>query len=427
MGYDRIETFVKNEEKPYDYCLDFEYGNSAYEALKPIERYIAYKSTGVKVDINKQSFSSTERFCLNSLKTYGNIPDCDGSDERNMLTLDIYKKLWNWEKGYYSFGVISIPNFQGEFGGDTMNSMQTTFNALMGYSLHKSKNSNFRQYQKNKYSFMDCLQIYCNYPKEFIFELQKEPDFIRFADLYHTIGNMVFVPRRFNGGRYGKTFDFWDSSLVWLKKDGFAYGNQLMFDKRNFTKYINYFYLWDYVECVNGEYRVKPLFNSHGNIENGDVNNSLPWTNISNELDLKQFLKNACENIEKRGTFMSILMRLKSTQNQRLKTIADEYFRIIQGDFISKVHTDGYNDALTILLRLLEDFDNRNDKEYLQICDEMKSLFCRNSNVIQHPSSRQSNTCESNVNKANVANDTKKKSENFKSENNTDNQKHSFF
>lgn len=50
MGYDRIETFVKNEEKPYEYCLDFEYGNSAYEALNPIERYLAYKSTGVKID-----------------------------------------------------------------------------------------------------------------------------------------------------------------------------------------------------------------------------------------------------------------------------------------------------------------------------------------------------------------------------------------
>lgn len=47
MGYDRIETFVKNEKKPYEYCLDFEYGNSAYETLNPIERYLAYKSTGV--------------------------------------------------------------------------------------------------------------------------------------------------------------------------------------------------------------------------------------------------------------------------------------------------------------------------------------------------------------------------------------------
>lgn len=380
MGYDRIEIFVKNEEKPYEYCLDFEYGNSAYEALNPIERFLAYKSTGVKVDKDKQNLSNAEKFCLHSLNTYGDIPDCDGSDGKNVLTLDVYKKLWNWEKGYYSSGVISTPNFQGEFGGDTMNSMQTTFNALMGYALSKSENSNLRQYQKNNYSFMDCLQIYCNYPKELLFELQKETDFIRFADLYHTIGNMVLVPRRFNSGRYGKTFDFWDSSLVWLKNDGFSYGNQLLFDKRNFTKYINYFYLWDYVESVNGEYRVKPLFNSHSNIENGNVDNSLPWTNISNEQDLKQFLKNACENISKRGSLMSILMRLRSADNPKLKEISDEYFNIIQGDFLNNVHMDGYNDAVTILLRLLENFDDKNDKDYKLLSDGVMSLYKLNVN-----------------------------------------------
>lgn len=380
MGYDRIETFVKNEKKPYEYCLDFEYGNSAYETLNPIERYLAYKSTGVKVDKDKQNLSNAEKFCLHSLNTYGDIPDCDGSDGRNALTLDVYKKLWNWEKGYYSSGVISTPNFHGEFGGDTMNSMQTTFNVLMGYALSKSENSNLSQYQKNNYSFMDCLQIYCNYPKELLFELQKEPYFIRFADLYHTIGNMVLVPRRFNSGRYGKTFDFWDSSLVWLKNDGFAYGNQLLFDKRNFTKYINYFYLWDYVESVNGEYRVKPLFNSHSNIENGNVYNSLPWTNISNEQDLKQFLKNACENISKRGSFMSILMRLRSADNPKLKEISDEYFNIIQGDFLNNVHMDGYNDAVAILLRLLENFDDKNDKDYKLLFDGIMSLYKLNVN-----------------------------------------------
>lgn len=380
MGYDRIETFVKNEEKPYEYCLDFEYGNSAYEALNPIERYLAYKSTGVKVDKDKPNLSNAEKFCLHSLNIYGDIPDCDGSDGRNALTLDVYKKLWNWEKGYYSSGVISTPNFQGEFGGDTMNSMQTTFNALMGYALSKSENSNLRQCQKNNYSFMDCLQIYCNYPKELLLELQKEPDFIRFADLYHTIGNMVLVPRRFNSGRYRKTFDFWDSSLVWLKNDGFSYGNQLLFDKRNFTKYINYFYLWDYVESVNGEYRVKPLFNSHSNIENGNVDNSLPWTNISNEQALKQFLKNACENISKRGFFMSILMRLRGADNPKLKEISDEYFNIIQGDFLNNVHMDGYNDAVTILLRLLENFDDKNDKDYKLLSDGIMSLYKLNVN-----------------------------------------------
>ena len=153
-----------------------------------------------------------------------------------------------------------------------------------------------------------------------------------------------------------------------------------MFDKRNFTKYINYFYLWDYVESVNGEYRVKPLFNSHSNIENGNVDNSLPWTNISNEQALKQFLKNACENISKRGFFMSILMRLRGADNPKLKEISDEYFNIIQGDFLNNVHMDGYNDAVTILLRLLENFDDKNDKDYKLLSVGIMSLYKLNVN-----------------------------------------------
>lgn len=379
MGYDRIEALVRNAEKPYEYCLDFEYGNSAYEALNPIERYLAYKSTGVKVDKTKQNLSNAERFCLYSLNTYGDIPDCDGSDGRNLLTLDVYKKLWNLEKGYYSFGEISTTNFAGEFGGDTMNSMQTTFNAVMKYALSKSEDSNLRKCQKKNYSFLDCLQIYCAFPEKLMSELCKEPDFIRFADLYHTIGNMVLVPRRFNSGRYGKTFDFWDSSLVWLKNDGFAYGNQLMFDKRNFTKYINYFYLWDYVECVNGEYRVKPLFNSHSHIESGSICNTYPWTNIITEQDLKQFLRNSCENIRNRGIFMTMLMRLKSTDNPQMKEICKRYFDIIQGDeFLNSAHKNGINDALYILLSLLNYFDDKEDREYRQIHDGVMSLYKNN-------------------------------------------------
>lgn len=61
---------------------------------------------------------------------------------------------------------------------------------------------------------------------------------------------------------------------------------------------------------------------------------------------------------------MSILMRLRSADNPKLKEISDEYFNIIQGDFLHNVHMDGYNDAVTILLRLLENFDDKNDKDY---------------------------------------------------------------
>ncbi len=374
MGYDTIEKLASNEDKLYGYCLDFECENSSYKSLGTIERYLAYKSTGLRIDKTKTALTKAEKFCLHSLNTYGNIPDCDGSDGRNLLTLDIYKKLWNFEKGYYSFGTISLPNFQGEFGGDTMNSMQTIFSVLMKFTLKKSDNSKLKHYQKNNYSFLDCLNIYCDYPQEFIFELQKTPEFVRYANLYHTLGNMVLVPKRFNSGRYKKTFDFWDSSLVWLKSNGYSYGNQLMFNKSDFTKYINYFFLWDYVECVNGEYRIKPLFDSHNNIEMGNVDNTSLWSNIADELNLKQFLSNACKNIKKRGVFMSILIRLKGSCNSNLKTLADDYFNIIQGDFINAVHTDGYNDALMILLHLLDNYSDEVIKdakaELLKLIDE---------------------------------------------------------
>lgn len=374
MGYDTIEKLASNEDKLYGYCLDFECENSIYKSLGTIERYLAYKSTGLRIDKTKTALTKAEKFCLHSLNTYGNIPDCDGSDGRNLLTLDIYKKLWNFEKGYYSFGTISLPNFQGEFGGDTMNSMQTIFSVLMKFTLKKSDNSKLKHYQKNNYSFLDCLNIYCDYPQEFIFELQKTPEFVRYANLYHTLGNMVLVPKRFNSGRYKKTFDFWDSSLVWLKSNGYSYGNQLMFNKSDFTKYINYFFLWDYVECVNGEYRIKPLFDSHNNIEMGNVDNTSLWSNIADELNLKQFLSNACKNIKKRGVFMSILIRLKGSCNSNLKTLADDYFNIIQGDFINAVHTDGYNDALMILLHLLDNYSDEVIKdakaELLKLIDE---------------------------------------------------------
>lgn len=217
-------------------------------------------------------------------------------------------------------------------------------------------------------------EAYDNFKALFKEENFTNETMLRYANLYHTLGNMVLVPKRFNSGRYKKTFDFWDSSLVWLKSNGYSYGNQLMFNKSDFTKYINYFFLWDYVECVNGEYRIKPLFNSHKNIEMGNADNTSLWSNIDDELNLKQFLRNACKNIKRRGVFMSILIRLKGSCNSNLNSLADDYFNIIQGDFINEVHTDGYNDALMILLRLLDNYSDEVIKdakaELLKLLDE---------------------------------------------------------
>ena len=77
---------------------------------------------------------------------------------------------------------------------------------------------------------------------------------------------------------------------------------------------------------------------------------------------------------------MSILMRLRSADNPKLKEISDEYFNIIQGDFLNNVHMDGYNDAVAILLRLLENFDDKNDKDYKLLSDGIMSLYKLNVN-----------------------------------------------
>lgn len=77
---------------------------------------------------------------------------------------------------------------------------------------------------------------------------------------------------------------------------------------------------------------------------------------------------------------MSILMRLRGADNPKLKEISDEYFNIIQGDFLNNVHMDGYNDAVAILLRLLENFDDKNDKDYKLLFDGIMSLYKLNVN-----------------------------------------------
>ena len=376
MSHNEIKKFITKENKPYNYCLEFEYGNANYLALNPVARYFAYKSTGVRVERNKENYNNAEQFCLHSIATYGDIPDCDGSDGKNALILNIYKELWNFEKGYYAFGEISTPGFKGEFGGDTMNSLQTTFNFVMKKMLEKPENSIMSQYRKNNYSFMDCLQIYCTFPEKLTSELHKECEFIQFINLYHTIGNMVLVPRRFNSGRYARTFDFWDSSLVWLKKDGFFYGKSLMFDKQNFIKYINYFYLWDYVDCINNKYIIKPLFDSHKNIESGSIGDSILWTSISTQQDLKQFLHNSCQNIKKRGIFMTLLLRLKSSENFEISKISNQFFEFIQGEeFLNTAHINAYEIALKRLKFMFNQLDISNNEEAQKIYKDVLSLM----------------------------------------------------
>lgn len=252
-------------------------------------------------------------------KEYGGKKfDCDNSNATCDLTFQLYLCLWGWPDGLMSEAEADNRHTKGRlstwgervFGGDTMNSVATTL----------------RIYRR---AFPEC---------------DPAPVFDTFAQLTHCIGNFILVPYGFNRGRYGRTNDFWDASLTWLQRDGFQ-----GLEPENFTKYINYFYLWDYVSLdENGGYRVKPLFGGGQRLEQEEL-----WAEIKPE-EIPGFCDAVCDCIRRRGRFMALLLYLNT--HQELKPVSQAFLNYLQEEtFLQQAHGDGYAAALQVLRALLPD------------------------------------------------------------------------
>lgn len=244
--------------------------------------------------------------------------DCDNSNATCDMTFELYRCLWGWPDGLMSKTCEENRQAQGRlstwgervFGGDTMNSVATTLGL---------------------------------YRKAFP-ERDPESVFSAFAQLTHCIGNFILVPYGFNRGRYGKTNDFWDASLTWLQRDGFQ-----SLRPEDFTRYINFFYLWDYVSLDrNGDYQVKPLFGGQERLSNENL-----WAEIKPE-EIPGFCDTVCACIRRRGRFMALLLYLNT--HQELKPVGQAFLNYIQGEtFLQQAHGDGYAASLQILRTLLPD------------------------------------------------------------------------
>lgn len=152
-----------------------------------------------------------------------NVFDCDNSNRTCRFMEDVYQILWGWKPTNSSGCFFTRFKDAGtkkwmsyEFGGDTMNSFQTTYNRFENV--------------KNKSA-----------------ELEK------FAWNCGKIGNFVLVPAGFNRYRYSYTLDYWDSSLKLLKgknesDEWNSNGRKVIWDSQYFNRYINTFFLWDYVQ-----------------------------------------------------------------------------------------------------------------------------------------------------------------------------------
>lgn len=391
MAYNSIKKLLEHE-KPWEYSFDLEWEKGGYDSINdPLERYFIYKSTDPKLRVSP--YNEGKSYTMNNLEKYGEIPDPDGFGGDAALSTELYEKLWGRKNDIFGNVV---------FGGDTMNSVQTTLNEL----LEVPELSEYHNVErKGNNSIRYCLQLFSKYDKDDTKKIKifkclcnKYVNLKEYISSYHTMGNFVLVPAVFNkyrgvGGfsndEEPSIFDFWDSSLVHLKKYGFS----TKFKREYFTRYINCFFLWDYVDAVKGEdgkteYRVKPLFTSHEKIEEGEnlEESKANWTNIT-VAEANGFMGKVITFNENRGIFMTVLLRLRTSEE--LKDVSDRYFKYIQGEeFLSAVHKNGFEEAVNKLFALLDGIKNEEEiknnavktasiEEFKKHVEQMKAKLLR--------------------------------------------------
>lgn len=135
-----------------------------------------------------------------------------------------------------------------------------------------------------------------------------------FAKLTHTLGNFVLVPYGFNAARYLPTNDYWDAALKILEEKGFETKKGLLFKKENYKRYINYFFLWDYVE--KDGYKAKPLFGK-------EIGKRARKPN--GEKEITEYLQNVNRYIRRRGIFMVAMLRIATNTDY-----PDDYKKIME-------------------------------------------------------------------------------------------------
>lgn len=286
MKLNKIENLI-HQSKPHKYNFEYECGMDDYSNLPPIERWITYNATDA--DPKEGYFpAETINFASEAKKKYSTLSDCDGSGnkENDKLIHEIYNVLFAWKNEGDNFGKVGA--FPCEFGGDTMNSLF--------YPLIDHAGAEIKQIPKKPVMDTDSKNHLMDYfvQKEthdrFLDVLQNTPGLIDYIKSYHTIGNFTLVPEYFNAYRGMRLRDYWDESLKYLKEKGF---NKAKFKNDNFTKYVNYFFLWDY---IGEKGKPKDLNPKSGNCS---------------------FLQTTTKYIYRRGVFMIAMLNLHKSLEEK--------------------------------------------------------------------------------------------------------------
>lgn len=215
--------------------------------------------------------------------------DCDSSNETNDLMDAVYALLW-WDKAA-EWGIS-----KKTFGNDTMNSFATTFNALMQKNDHKESYAAYDNATDMSKKVVDAYAEHTGY-----------------------LGNFTLVPKGYNGyrGCSAALKDYWDLSLDALRRNRDE-ADWLEDRDMPFSRYINTFFLWDYVDET---YHVRPLFAGHGPLLRLK-DHILPRCYEQRQVnEFEEFMSYANKNIERRGIFMVAMLRIARASETDWKTI----------------------------------------------------------------------------------------------------------
>lgn len=385
MAYNNVEKLLRECTNPETYNFEFECDYGDYKALSPMERYLVYKSTGEGQKISDdfvykhkdvKYYYRSALFSLDNYWRYPKLVDCDGWDEECSLAVSLYKTLWNWKPYGSKYGPSQFGELEGlgSFGGDTFNSVQTTLNRYLEFML--DDNEEYRQHMEGKNpraSIMFYLQLYCIYGQDFMKHFEKKTELIQFIKLCHTLGNLGVVPALYNGHRGGQSFirDYSDLSLDNLKysRDSRSFlGENDKIRKRNFRKYINTLFLWDYADK---NYDAVPLCESHRKkLEMHRHQNTEPDAEFV--MPEQEEIDNLCRNINsriiRRSIFMTAMLRialginldgtagtLRYTYDGKYGKWADWkvsgiYKKLMEEVFMTdKVYSGGYEEVINVI------------------------------------------------------------------------------
>lgn len=294
----KLSDFIKLNN-PIEYNFEFENKLLAESGLDTYSRYFTYKANNDKA--RNSGYENGKKFAEVVNQKFGNIADCDGTLENNendtcMLTREVYRALWGWNdvsNGKLSrYGISAIDSF-GLVGPETMNSAQTIVNMIIKESFESCNEKNIVSLKKGRISANFMLELFANEISKKTLEvwLNEVNGLSSYLDLYHSLGNFVLVPAYFNPYRASAVDDFWDQSLCLLDSKNekwLSNNNEVVWDKKLFVRYINYFFLWDYTESY------KPVVLSK----------------YSNHKELEIFLEKTCEKIVRRSKFMLTMLKI---------------------------------------------------------------------------------------------------------------------